>query len=362
MIDTVDVFHEFPNRYLYNVCYKEVDLLARRYKQALHRDKDKDFYFTTVFAQQGILRIGFKKTKYRHVCHILLKPARCIHPGTNLQLAKEADFQDVCRKMDAFFDSINRKCGNAVLPPLQAWRVKRIDYAVNIETDYAAEYIRLFYAGAIPKGYELYERYESSFYLHSAGGNINFYDKAKQLKDKHGYTDEDIAKENHGNVAGILRLEIQCRNKYIQHLKARCRLADTTLQYLWNAEIATHELCSKIEAIVGKKDFYSYELCEKRLSHCYKRRTLALCNQIIRMLLEHPEASLNDIKEMLPGAAKKQFSLLLHKIRKAGINPIPLEAAQAGAEKMPLRSLDNPYKKVVMAVRYTTAERLEDLC
>ena len=362
MIDTIDVFCEFPNRYLYNVCYTGVDLLARTYGQALHKEGEKDFYFTTAFASRGILRIGFKTTKYRLVCHILLQPARCVHPGTNILLAQESDFGGVFKKMDAFFDSINKKCGNTVLPPLRAWHVKRIDYAVNLETDYATEYIRLFYAGAIPKGYKMPERYEHSFYLVSKGGNINFYDKMQQLKDVHRCTEEDIASELRDNPVGILRLEVQCREKHIQHLKERYRLPDTSLPYFWNADMAAHEICGKIAAVIGKKDFFSYEICERRLSLRYRKRTLALCSQIIRILRDNAEANLDDMQGRLPDAAKNQFSLLLHKIRKAGINPIPLEAARIGEGKMPLQTLSNPYREAARAIRFVAVEKMEGLC
>lgn len=349
MIDTVDVFYEFPNRSFYNTCYQSVDSLSRSHGQALHRD-GKRLYFTTAFASVGILRIGFQKTKYQYRCHILLQPARCIRAKTNIFLAQASDFGEVCRYMDNFFGLINLHCGNKVLPPLRSWRVKRIDYAVNMETPYAAEYIRLFYAGNLPKGFELPLRHDSSFYLKSESANINFYDKLQQLKDSRNCTDEDIARELHGNPVGLLRLEVQCRNKYIQHLKERYLLLDTTLPYLWDANIAAHELGSKISSVIGEKDFFPYEICEKYLECCYGRRTLSLCCQIVRTFRNRSDLNLHDVKEVMSNASQKQFASLLHKIRKAGINPIPLEAVMMEDEAKRIGCLENPYRQILPAI------------
>ena len=361
MIDTVDVFYEFPNRYVYNACFQNVDALARQAGQALHKDKDKGFYFTTAFAANGILRIGFQKTQYHWICHVWLQPARFIYEGTNIRLAQASDFYDACQKVDEFFESINKRSGNTVLPPLRDWRVRRIDYAVNMETAYAAEYIRLFYAGAIPPWYMLLKRYENSFYLISEAGSINFYNKLQQLRDARGLTDEEISREFTDLPPGILRLEVQCQNRYIHHMKERYRLGDTTLPYLWNAEIAEREICSKVDAIIGKNDFYSYEECAKRLSLFYKWRTMTLCSEIIRLLRDHPKANLHKIKEMVSDAAKKQFAVLLCKIRKAGINPIPLDVVKDSDGKIPAYSLTNPYSEIHACIFHSRASCMEEL-
>lgn len=140
-------------------------------------------------------------------------------------------------------------------------------------------------------------------------------------------------------TSGLLRLEFQCSNKYIQHLKEHYRLEDTTLPYLWNAKIAIQELKNRVKSILGKKDFFTYDICVEKLSQKYKNRTLSLCSQIIRTLRDSPDANLHDIEALLSTSARKQFPLLLHKIRTAGVNPIPLEVTGNPT----IRTLPNPY-------------------
>lgn len=340
MIDTLDVFYYFPNHYEYNYCYKIIDDISRQKGQALHKDKtqDKKKYFTTAFSSNGLLQIAFCKTEYRYTIQMMLQPIRLIHPKAQSLLVEESDFPLICRRFDEFIDNINEQCGNKLLPPIRAWRVKRIDYAANIETLHAAEYIRLFRAGAIPAGFTPHQ-YDGSYYLTSKSGNINFYDKSQQLMQKNGVDMDSILNELASYPSGLLRLEFQCSNKYIQHLKKRYRLEDTTFPYLWNEKIAMNEIKSRVKSILGKQDFYPYDICVDKLSQEYKKRTLSLCSQIIRILRDCPDESLYDIIGMLPTSVREQFSLLLHKIRKVGINPIPLEVT--GNRK--IRTLPNPY-------------------
>lgn len=340
MIDTLDVFYDFPNHYEYNYCYKVIDDISRHQGQAIHKEKTegKKKYITTAFSSSGILQIAFYKTKYRYTIQIMLQPIRLIHPKAQSLLVDEEDFPIVRRFFDDFIGTINTQCGEKLLPSIRDWRVKRIDYAANIGTPYAAEYICLFRAGAIPVGFTSH-RYDESHYLTARSGNINFYDKSQQVMKKHNADIDIILDELASYPSGLLRLEFQCSNKYIQHLKERYRLEDMTLPYLWNAKIAIQELKNRVKSILGKKDFFAYDICVEKLSRKYKNRTLSLCSQIIRTLRDSPGANLHDIEALLPTSARKQFPLLLHKIRKAGVNPIPLEVTGNHT----IRTLPNPY-------------------
>lgn len=177
MIDTLDLFHRFPNGYEYDKCYATVDKLSRESTgQAVHKDNYTQTYITTAFASEGFLKIAFLRTKYHGFCYITLKPALLLHPDSHIRLAQADDFYDVCKKAKPFINKINRGRRNK-LPHLSSWHVSRVDYAVNIETPHVAKYIRLFHAGNIPTGFKSDRKYDSSFYIGSANGTINFYDK-----------------------------------------------------------------------------------------------------------------------------------------------------------------------------------------
>lgn len=358
MIDTLDVFHYFPHRIQYNTCYKCIDALTRKKGQALHEDDDEDENkkkrnrkdkekrknkdkkpenITTAFKSKGILRITLKKEKCRYKCTMSLKPALMIHPNTTFRLANERDYFAFRLAINEFIASVNAQCGEALLPSIEDWHTGRIDYAVNIVTPYISEYIQLFHAGMIPRGFKLWY-YPTGFYLTSKNGTINFYDKLYQVRKKFGLSNTDIENELHGLPSGMLRLEYQCRNKYIQHLKEHYQLEDTTLPYLWNATIAENVLKSRVKSIIGKNDFYSYDICERKLEQHYERRTLALCCQIIRFLRDSQYVSLHDLSIVLG----KHLPRLLHIIREVGVNPIPLDKCI----NCSVTELKNPYRLI----------------
>lgn len=350
MIDTIDIFYYFPNRINYDTCFGGIDTLARKRGQALHKCKGKKDqknpkkpkYITTAFADSGVLQITFQKTKYKYKCVMTLKPARMIYPHTNLRLAQESDYSAFRLAINEFIVSVNAQCGETILPLIEDWRTERIDYAVNIVTPHISEYIQLFYAGKVPKSFGFPKHYESSFYLTSKNGNINFYDKLHQVRQKYGLSDADIENELHGLPSGMLRLEFQCSNKYIQHLKEHYRLEDTTLPYLWNAAIAENELKSRVKSIIGENDFYSCVFCERKLEQRYKATTLGLYRQIFHKFRDSPCASLDDVEGALSLTSKKRFQNLLHKIRKVGVNPIPLDICK----NCSATELKNPYRLI----------------
>lgn len=274
-----------------------------------------------------------------------LKPALMISPNSKLRLTRENDYSAFRLAINAFISSVNAKCGDMLLPSIEDWRVKRIDYAVNIVTPHISEYIQLFYAGKVPKSFRFPAHYEGSFYLTSKNGNINFYDKMHQVRQKYGLSDAAIENELHDLPSGMLRLEYQCSNKYIQHLKEHYRLEDTTLPYLWNADIAEHELKSRVKSIIGETDFYSYDICERKLEQRYKAATLGLYRQIFHKFRDSPCASLDDVESALALSLKKRFHNLLHKIRKVGVNPIPLDVCN----NCSVTELPNPYRLIQCA-------------
>ncbi len=350
MVDTIDIFCTFKNLSDYNLCYRIIDTLSRQMSgQALHRDKGKSSYkssyITTAFAQIGILKIALYRGQYKRYCYMLLQPARVLVPGSHITLAKYRDFENICQKMNDLINIVNQESGHILLPPLESWHVMRIDYAVDIETPYVAEYLRLFKSGTIPKGFLMPEPYESSLYMKSRNGNINFYDKVTQVKERLHLSEEAIAKELGHVPPGILRLEFQCHLLYVFYMKERHGLKDTTLMHLYDPVIAEKELRSRIKAIVGVKDFYSYEDCIERICRLYKNRTLLKCEQLLLRLLNiTSEMSLTEIKKPMTKKEKKGFAQILHKIRKAEVNPIPLDVAyETRTDHCPVKYLPNPY-------------------
>lgn len=351
MVDTIDIFYEFSSYTYYKVCYNAVDIIAReKGGQAIHKDAEKEKYITTALAKIGILNIAFFRGKCRYCCYLFLQPARLIYPGSHLRLANPDDFPEILRRLNEIITDINEVASFHVLPPIESWHVSRIDYAVDLETPYVAEYLRLFKAGYIPTGFSASKTYAGSVYLKSKNGNINFYDKIQQVKEKYGLSDEDIIKEIGYLPEGLLRLEFQCHNRWIQHLKKSFTLFETALPFLLNPAIACKELKRRVASIIGKEPFFPYDVAADMLSNRYKNRTASHCCQIIRLLRDRPEANMDIVQAMVAPKRKNDYAQIVHKIRKAGINPIPLEVAYGDSpSKQPLPCFSNPYTMISCA-------------
>ncbi len=326
MIDTIDVFYNFGSYGNYDACYAAVDNLSRQSSgQALHKDGSK--YLTTAFSKFGVLQIALSRTKYHCTCNLLLQPIRFLSPGSHLLLSTANDYPEIIRLLNSFLDLINQAAGYIILPHIEWWHVRRIDYAVDIETPYVNEYLNIFRAGIIPAGFKDPEPYYSSFYLKSKHGNLNFYNKLLQVKEKHGMSDEDIIQELGYLPKGLLRIESQCNNRHIHYLKKHLGFQKATLPFLANPDIAEKELKRRVESIVDRECFLPYSMAEGILSERYSGRTLSRLCQIMRILRDYPKASLSLVQEVMSPKNKNDFSQLIYKIRKLGINPIPLEAA-----------------------------------
>ncbi len=349
MIDTIDVFYKFGSYENYDACYAAVDDLSRKSGgQALHKDGRK--YLTTAFSKFGVLQISFSRIKYHCSCNLLLQPIRFISPGSHLLLCTVNDYPEIIQRLNSFLDLINQAAGYKILPHIEWWHVRRIDYAVDIETPYVDEYLNLFKAGNIPAGFNEPKPYASSFYLTSKNVNINFYNKLLQVKEKYDMSEEDIIQELGHLPRGLLRLESQCNNRHIHHIKKHLGLPKTSLPLLANPSIAEKELKNRVESIVGREYFIPFSMAEDILSEHYSRRTLSRLCQIMRILKDSPEANLDIAQVAVSPNNKNEFAQLVHKIREFGFNPIPLEVAYRDpCVKQSLSNLPNLYDMIFCA-------------
>lgn len=350
MIDTICLKYKFPDVNSYDKCYEIIATLAseKSRKHCLHKIKKKT-YSTDAFASEGLLEILFcKKKKIEgNIIKLKLKPAGLIHYKSYLKLSKrDEDYELIKGKFNDIIDELNALAGKAILPQLADWKVSRIDYAVDVETPYVQEYINLFKRGFIPKGFRHYKDYETSIYLTSKKCRINFYDKIAELKDKCKLTNDDIKSELNYLPEGILRLEIQCENKKIQRIKEKYDLPESSIECLWNEKIAFDIISRYIKAIIGKEDYYTLNHTLKKIGDKYKKRTCGRCSRLVTVFVNHQDANLADMKNIIKKTFKneKDFNQLIFKIRRAGVNPIPLEAICDDTKG--LKCLTNPYNLI----------------
>ena len=145
---------------------------------------------------------------------------------------------------------------------------------------------------------------------------------------------------------GILRLEIQCENKKIQRIKEKYDLPESSIECLWNEKIAFDIISRYIKAIIGKEDYYTLNHTLKKIGDKYKKRTCGRCSRLVTVFVNHQDANLADMKNIIKKTFKneKDFNQLIFKIRRAGVNPIPLEAICDDTKG--LKCLTNPYNLI----------------
>lgn len=230
------------------------------------------------------------------------------------------------------------------MPYLADWNVIRIDYAIDLYTPYVYLYVRLFHAGFTSRGFQGPRPYQTSFYMPSNRMTYNFYDKIDQVKSKHGYTDEDIQNELGQMPSGILRMEIQCKSKALSYLKKKYGVNDSSVRSFWNPVIAADLLKKRIAYIIGKEDFFQYSDCTFYLSEHYSSRTYHICKKILDFMMNESSASLQAVKDVLHKHQKRKFfNSIIYKIRKVGINPIPIDMFPGLIYP---HSLENPYRLI----------------
>ncbi len=217
---------------------------------------------------------------------------------------------------------------------------------MDLWTPYVNEYIKIFNRGMIPKNFKQHEKYETSLYLTSSECNINFYNKLSDLKSKYDF--QEVQKEyiQLGQIpTGVMRLEIQRKNKKILRLKEKYNLPDTTVKSLWNADIARDLLQHYIISVIGKGHIIHLQDSLSFLENYCKMRTVSLCRELMQLIIKFSKYNLSEIKRGLKtDYMRNNFKRLKHTIEKLGINIITLEAIEVDTER--INYLQNPWTAI----------------
>ena len=162
---------------------------------------------------------------------IILNPVKLI--GFNKLEVLKLDQLEVVKKI--FGEEVQKI--HASLPRLEHWTINRIDYAININTQYVEEYIKLFQRGDKPRNFkELYcskskvrKQLDGSFYLFNDSVVINFYNKENERLSQN--FNKDGAKD-------LLRLEIQCKKPKTNTLKEKNKFDSRHLEHYLSEQIS----------------------------------------------------------------------------------------------------------------------------
>lgn len=229
------------------------------------------------------------------------------------------------------------------LPPMNEWKVSRIDYCYNITTPYVKEYIKLFQRANIPSGFKmLYNtkqkrhcHLEGSFYLKSQSGknvNINFYDKQDQLikkRDKQHIKTNELTLIDNATVTqsdikkakDILRLEIQCLKGKSNNLKNVFNFDYKEFCNYIDEHISKKMILDYYKKTIGYGNYFTLSEAIKMVNSMDIRQDKA--NNLINLLsLVNKHRNVNTARSEYGN--KEKFNRYLLDLHQAGINPVTI--------------------------------------
>ena len=208
MVDTFYIYYDFKSKEKYT---KAVTLLnefiianATKSNDTLHKDnKYKYSVVTNMFASKGFEEIRFRSLfdNGYYAIEIFLRPKLLVDKNNYINVLYEDETDTMRIKFNKFLQD---KVGLDV-PDMFKWKVKRIDYAIDIrvEQELIPLYLELFKCGNIPHyalDNEITQKWfdkTNNFYLVNKNYVVNFYDRYTTLQIKQ--------KEYNKNFADIER-------------------------------------------------------------------------------------------------------------------------------------------------------------
>lgn len=258
-------------------------------------------------------KIDTSKYKYNFMeITIRVNPVKLI--GANKLEVLKHDQVEVVKKI--FRQEVQKIHTN--LPRLEHWTVNRIDYAVNINTPYVEEYIKLFQRADKPRVFRDWDvsrrkqRY-GSFYLISEGVNINFYDKESERLSQN--FNKDGAKD-------LLRIEVQCKKPKTNTLKTKYEFDSRHLEHYLSEEVSYQQLEYYYNKTIGAGDYYKLSEAIKMVKESnYTSKTKEKLTEVL--------IAVNRCRSIWKAREESQynssrFNRYLKQIRALGVNPVTI--------------------------------------
>lgn len=327
MVDTMEIYHKFQSIWEYQQNINNVNAYLN--KHGLNRLHSESQYklVTYDFAEYGFQELQFIKNPYVGVYKALIRfhPKLMICPNNYISVMYPSDIDVVKKKFCEKAIKLGFSNTN-----LFEWKAKRVDYAVDIviESDLIPQYIRLFKNGNIPERL-LNEHTEQFFdsannlYLVGKNYNINFYDRYETLRQKQQKSSKTYYHIE--RAKGRLRFEVQLKNIDSNKLKSKGLITKNSVKDFFNPNLAEYIILNHYDKIIGLGDYLPYEKALKKINS-------EKCTRVIASIKN--EGSIYAAKEKYISQfedkrkAEKDFSEIICKIRKKGINPVTLSKGE----------------------------------
>lgn len=320
MIHTLMISHRLISIRDYNELFRVLDLISKENNTTFR--KTNLGYETTELRDYGFNKVILKKikvaSKYKHDylnITIILNPIKLISKN-KLSVLTEDELDQVYSS----FNELKNKIFTG-LPSLEYWDVNRVDYAVNINTDYVKEYIKLFQRSDKPGGFkETYctkshrrKQLDGSFYLNNKSTTINFYDKENEMLKKNFNTD---------GAKSLLRLEVQCKKSKTNNIKYKNEFKTSYVKNYLKKDLSKEYINYYYNKTIGSGAYYKLSkaiqiIKESSYTDIIKKRLIEVLQEVNlhRSIWRARERS---------KYSKNSFNKYLKMIRILNINPVTI--------------------------------------
>lgn len=351
MIHTVNLYCTFSSLEIYNYTFTKLKNYVTYCHNNLCPDKNNNkikanyqYYKTNCFNDIGISSINFCRyfgSKTGSYIELIVNCPKLIYNGDETRLANLSDYNILEEKFNRIIQHLNNDVfSTQLLSKLNEWQIRRIDYAIDIDTPFVNDYISIFKKGYIPKSFSIKKYYDTSFHIESNACNYNFYNKTEEL----------TAKYNIRINKNILRLEVQCKADKIRKIIKNYKLPNNNICSLWNESISKSVIAEAINRIVGVNDFFSLNILQDKiydsnLPKAYKHNawhltkflnadifSLSELYQIIESSDEHRE----DVTRKILHLYKKRLTEKRYNKTKLAINKLNYSYAKSYLNKINL--------------------------
>ena len=354
MLHTLNFYIELPSASMYTYIFAKLKSYVNDCDFNLYPDKNNtkkyQCFKTHCFNDIGLSSINLCRyfgRKCGCFIELVVNCPKLIYNGNETKLAQADDYNILEEKFNRIIQHLNNDVfSTQLLPKLNEWQVRRIDYAIDIDTPFVNDYISIFKKGYIPKSFSIKKCYDTSFHIESNACIYNFYNKREEL----------AAKYNIRINKNILRLEVQCKADKIRKLIKNYDLHGNKFYSLWNKNIAQNVITEAVNRVIGTYDFYQLNILQDKiynsnLPKAYKHSAWHLTkflnadifnlSELSQIINSSDEYKKDIIKEILHLYKKRLTEKRLTKT-KAAINGLNYSYAKSYLNKISLSPIAIP--------------------
>lgn len=267
IIEVSDLVHTFElNRILNemqisNVLSEHYDL--KEAQAMLHRLRENNSLIKLPLSIPGIIlcAISYANNDYYRI-YLRVEPQSLIKGSRTIDVF-DCSNESVARLEATLDKTIN--IVSSVLPQSYRWYVGRIDYSMNLTSEYVKECVALAKKGKDPYRYNDHVNKTGCSYRRSKSVILNYYDKFDHISKKINANSLDAYLME--EAQNIYRIEVQCLNyNKLKLIRKKFDLPkETNLYHYLRSDIAEWALLSYYDKVIGRADYYSLDEAIKKV-------------------------------------------------------------------------------------------------